>query len=272
MTPRRRCRWRAARSRRARSSSRCRAAGSSRALARETGALHVACPGGYMPRAAIGALVAPLCTVLFRLGLAPGAHAQLQMAQAQLAHRRDACRPEVEGAANPARELARRIGRTIPMFYGGGALGGGRGVPVEVRRQREREGARVLERLPGARPQRDLRVGPARRRDPPADDAGGAAPRLRARPAAGAVRRPGARSSTSACTRCCRSTPRARAGSRSCSTSCTWATGRARYLALQNDVDPGPIDAISGAEVAARSGVRLESARSRRSRKTSGRE
>jgi glucose/mannose-6-phosphate isomerase len=94
------------------------------ALARESGALHVACPDGYMPRAAIGALVAPLCTVLFRLGLAPGAHALLQLAQAQLAHRRDACRPEVEGPANPARELARRIGRTIPIFYGGGALGG----------------------------------------------------------------------------------------------------------------------------------------------------
>jgi glucose/mannose-6-phosphate isomerase len=94
------------------------------ALAHQSGALHVACPAGYMPRAAIGALVAPLCTVLYRLGLAPGAHALLQLAQAQLAYRRDACRPEVEGAANPARELARRIGRTIPIFYGGGAVGG----------------------------------------------------------------------------------------------------------------------------------------------------
>jgi hypothetical protein len=56
--------------------------------------------------------------------VAPGAHALLTMAQAQLAHRRDACRPEVEGPSNPARELARRIGRTIPLFYGGGSLGG----------------------------------------------------------------------------------------------------------------------------------------------------
>jgi glucose/mannose-6-phosphate isomerase len=44
-------------------------------------------------------------------------------AQAQLGHRRDACVPAVEGARNPARELARRIGRTIPLVYGGGALG-----------------------------------------------------------------------------------------------------------------------------------------------------
>jgi glucose/mannose-6-phosphate isomerase len=37
--------------------------------------------------------------------------------------RRDKCRPEVAGAANPAREIARKIGTTIPIFYGGGALG-----------------------------------------------------------------------------------------------------------------------------------------------------
>ena len=40
------------------------------------------------------------------------------------ATRRDKCKPSVEGAANPARELARQIGRTIPLIYGGGALGG----------------------------------------------------------------------------------------------------------------------------------------------------
>ena len=93
------------------------------ALARDAGALHVQCPSGYLPRAAVGALVAPLCAVLFRLGLAPGAHASLQRAQQQLARRRDACRAEVEGPANAARELARQIGRTIPLVYGGGAIG-----------------------------------------------------------------------------------------------------------------------------------------------------
>src|SRR5262249_11000165 len=41
----------------------------------------------------------------------------------QLAARRDKCRPDVEAPANPAREIARRIGTTIPIFYGGGALG-----------------------------------------------------------------------------------------------------------------------------------------------------
>jgi glucose/mannose-6-phosphate isomerase len=97
--------------------------GALEALATEYGGLHVRCPGGYLPRAAIGALVAPLFVAAFRSGLAPGAHAQLVMAQAQLAHRREKCRPEVEAPANPARELARRIDRTIPLVYGGGALG-----------------------------------------------------------------------------------------------------------------------------------------------------
>lgn len=92
-------------------------------VARDAGGLHISCPPGYLPRAAIGALVAPLCTVLFRMGLAPGAHAMLMYAQTQLARRRDQCCEQVEGSANPARELARRIGRTIPLIYGGGALG-----------------------------------------------------------------------------------------------------------------------------------------------------
>jgi glucose/mannose-6-phosphate isomerase len=93
-------------------------------VARDAGALHLPCPPGFMPRAAIGALVAPLLVTLFRAGLAPGAHANLVTAQAQLARRRDRCVPDMTGAANPARELARRLGRTIPIVYGGGALGG----------------------------------------------------------------------------------------------------------------------------------------------------
>ena len=40
----------------------------------------------------------------------------------------------------------RKIGRTIPLVHGGGALGAVAAYALEVRRQREREGARVLER------------------------------------------------------------------------------------------------------------------------------
>jgi glucose/mannose-6-phosphate isomerase len=92
-------------------------------LAQERGGLHVPCPPGYLPRAALGALIAPLFVTVFRAGLAPGAHAELMMAQEQLARRRDQCRPSVDAPANPARELARQIGRTFPLVHGGGALG-----------------------------------------------------------------------------------------------------------------------------------------------------
>ena len=87
------------------------------------GGLHVPCPPGSMPRAALGALIAPIFVTLFRMGLLPDAHALLLGAQDQLARRRDQCGVEMEGAANPAREVARKIGRTIPLIYGGGALG-----------------------------------------------------------------------------------------------------------------------------------------------------
>ena len=92
-------------------------------LAASHGLVHVPCPTGLMPRAALGALVAPLFVSLFRMDLLPEAHALLVEAQTQLARRRDLCMPSVGGAANPARELARQIGRTIPLVHGGGALG-----------------------------------------------------------------------------------------------------------------------------------------------------
>jgi glucose/mannose-6-phosphate isomerase len=87
------------------------------------GGVHVPCPEGYMPRAALGALVAPLFVALFRAGLLSDAHALLVGAQQQLGIRRDQCVPGVDAPRNPAREIARRIGRTIPLVHGGGALG-----------------------------------------------------------------------------------------------------------------------------------------------------
>jgi glucose/mannose-6-phosphate isomerase len=94
-------------------------------LATDSDSLHVFCPPGIpMPRLALGALVAPLLVVLFRMGMLPEAHAGLLRAQQQLARRRAQCRPSADEARNPARELARLIGRTIPVIYGLGGLGG----------------------------------------------------------------------------------------------------------------------------------------------------
>jgi glucose/mannose-6-phosphate isomerase len=92
-------------------------------LAGKAGAPVIGCPPGFMPRAALGHLATPLFVVCERLGLLPGGVAAVEAARAQAARRRDACRPEVEGQGNPARELARRIGRTFPLVWGTGALG-----------------------------------------------------------------------------------------------------------------------------------------------------
>jgi len=71
------------------------------------------------PRAAIGAMaVAPL-VVLEAMGLLPGASVQIARAVDRLAVRRD----QLASPSSPAASLARRIGRTIPLVYGGGAVG-----------------------------------------------------------------------------------------------------------------------------------------------------
>jgi glucose/mannose-6-phosphate isomerase len=93
-------------------------------LAEDRGAILMPCtPGIPMPRLALCAMVAPVFVVLFRMGLLPEAHATMVKAQQQLARRRQQCKSDVAASANLARELARRIGRTIPLIHGGGALG-----------------------------------------------------------------------------------------------------------------------------------------------------
>ena len=71
------------------------------------------------PRAGLGAMAIPPLIVLERLGLFPGAGEWIARAVTQLKKRRDALL--VPG--NEAEVLARRIGRTIPLVYGGGGMG-----------------------------------------------------------------------------------------------------------------------------------------------------
>jgi glucose/mannose-6-phosphate isomerase len=90
----------------------------------DLGDVHFACdPNVPVPRASMGATVAPMFVTLARLGLLPEAEQWLADAARQLVVRRDKCGPAVAAPTNPARELARKIGTTIPIFYGGGALG-----------------------------------------------------------------------------------------------------------------------------------------------------
>jgi glucose/mannose-6-phosphate isomerase len=76
-------------------------------------------PGIPQPRAGIGAMVAPLLLACERRGLLPGARADLEAAVGQL---RSRLPPLVEGGGVAA-EVARRIGRTIPLVHGGSGLG-----------------------------------------------------------------------------------------------------------------------------------------------------
>lgn len=71
------------------------------------------------PRAGLGAVSIPPLLVLEELGLFPGASHWVNQAVQQLQTRRDQLmRPD-----NLAENLARGIGRTLPLIYGGGGLG-----------------------------------------------------------------------------------------------------------------------------------------------------
>lgn len=90
-------------------------------LAESWGAAYVPVPreGIPQPRAGLGAMAIPPLVVLEEIGLFPGASEWIELAVAQLRRRRDALiRP-----TNLAADLARRIGRTIPLMHGAGALG-----------------------------------------------------------------------------------------------------------------------------------------------------
>lgn len=79
-------------------------------------------PAGIpQPRAAIGALAFPPLVVLEDLGLLKGATYWIDAAIEQMKRRRDTL--EAGGRSSAAAAVARRIGRTIPLVQGGGAIG-----------------------------------------------------------------------------------------------------------------------------------------------------
>jgi len=71
------------------------------------------------PRAGLGALAVPPLIALERMGLFSGAHEWVANAVSQLRRRRD----ELVRDSNPAADLARRIGRCLPVIYGASAIG-----------------------------------------------------------------------------------------------------------------------------------------------------
>ena len=89
-------------------------------LAREQGLpLFPVVGGSPTARTAIGSLAVPVLVLLEALGFFPGARGWIDAAVTQLRTRRDALIVE----DNLARRLARRLGRTFPIVYGGNGLG-----------------------------------------------------------------------------------------------------------------------------------------------------
>jgi len=90
-------------------------------MAREHGAPTVLVPSDIpQPRAAIGAMAVPLLVMAERVGLLPGMVDQLSEAVGRLSSRRD----QLVGPESPARDIARRIARTIPLVHGAQGLPG----------------------------------------------------------------------------------------------------------------------------------------------------
>ena len=90
-------------------------------MAESWGAPYIAVPtdGIPQPRAGLGPMAIPPLVVLEEIGLFPGAREWIDLAVAQLRRRRDT----LIRSNNLATDLARRIGRTIPLMHGAGALG-----------------------------------------------------------------------------------------------------------------------------------------------------
>ncbi len=101
-------------------------------LAEEWGAPHIQVPSAIpQPRAAIGAMAIPMLVVLEEVGLFPGARQWVVQAAAQLRRRREelfdfhAANDGIPRLREDsvAAEVARRIGRTMPLVHGAGELG-----------------------------------------------------------------------------------------------------------------------------------------------------
>src|SRR5262249_8051456 len=93
-------------------------------LGQSWGAPLIGLPDAPKPRSALGAMAVPALLALEQVGLFPGGREWVDHAVNQLRRRRD----QLLRDENPARDLARRIGRTIPLIYGAASLGAAAGL------------------------------------------------------------------------------------------------------------------------------------------------
>lgn len=87
----------------------------------KTPCIFYSAPEGYQPRAATGALVAPIFVALDKLGFYSDGISDCESAIRQVTKRRDECiDPKADHIAS---QLVTKISTTIPILYGGGYLG-----------------------------------------------------------------------------------------------------------------------------------------------------
>jgi len=90
-------------------------------LAGAWGAPLIGVPDVPWPRAAFGAMSVPLLASLWKMGLLPGGDQWVERAVEQLKLRRDEL--VRAGPASGAAQVARRIGRTVPLIHADGGIG-----------------------------------------------------------------------------------------------------------------------------------------------------
>ena len=92
-------------------------------LASSRGAPLVTIEGGRMPRAALWSLVVPVCLAAEAAGVLPPVSDQVCAAADTLDAEAAALGPDVETAANPAKQAALRLLDRLPVVWGSGQLG-----------------------------------------------------------------------------------------------------------------------------------------------------
>ena len=92
-------------------------------LASSRGAPLVTIEGGRMPRAALWSLVVPVCLAAEAAGVLPPMSDQVCAAADTLDAEAAALGPDVETAANPAKQAALRLLGRLPVVWGSGQLG-----------------------------------------------------------------------------------------------------------------------------------------------------
>jgi len=87
-------------------------------LASRDGQALIKVPAGFVPRAAIGCLFAPLVLVLGKMGILQGVEQEITETTAVLRELRDALNPTVDVPVNLARVIAGKTRETIPVIWG----------------------------------------------------------------------------------------------------------------------------------------------------------